>query len=493
MAPFRHIAWQRTGKCFILKLFYFSTNVSMKMNMMMKLTGIILFLACTQFSKSYSSSEENCPLVNELDILRFFRENSTVESWIRPVKNFSQPVAILFDFSLRNIIELDEKNQELYVQGWLYIQWYDEFRIWNNTFPLNCIDTVAMPFGHDTKVWTPNIFFSNSRVAYQRIQDPNELVRIRKDGLVTHAPGGVFQSFCKLKLFLFPYDVQKCEMVFEAWRYNMEKQYFKEVNIYTEGDTFFTNEQWLVVSIDKRIRVVTYGSGDFDRAIFEIVIKRKTEYFALTAIVPCLLIGAIELVTFLVPYDETVRLELSFTCLLAYSMFQTMITSQLPQSAERPPLLLLLISLFTVYIGLAIFFQGVCIYLHDLSKQEHEPKPGQFLQRFVGKVANFGVVNVKKSTRIQSAFAGDGDKDGLITISSNMPEAYQNKFIPSTASMMRKITEKAPHDDEGLDAADWIFIARVVDKISFLLFLALLVGTALSLLVIIPGVHNWGM
>ena len=376
-------------------------------------------------------SEKKCPLVNELDILRFFGENSTMESWVRPVKNFSQPVAVSISFTFRNIIEVAEKNQEFYVQGYVYLTWFDEFRIWNDTFPLHCIDTVVMPFGHNTKIWTPNIFFSNSRQPYDKFQDPNELIRVRKDGQVSQAPGGVYQSFCKLNLYLFPYDVQKCLLVFESWRYTADKQFFQNRRIGTDGDTVLSSEQWTIVRLHVHNHTEKYATGQFDRAIFEFVIKRKSEYFALTVIVPCLIIGSIELLTFLVPYDETVRLELSFTCFLAYTMFQTMVTSQLPQSAERPPLLLFLISLFTVYIGLAIFFQGICIYLHDLSKQDHETKPGQFLQRFVGRVSYLGVINVKKRSDATTGNRGIFLKNDQRNGQHEMPDAYRGKYLPS--------------------------------------------------------------
>ena len=42
-------------------------------------------------------------------------------------------------------------------------------------------------------------------------------------------------------------------------------------------------------------------------------------------------------------------------------MFQMMITSQLPKSADSPPLLVLVISILTAYISIAITIQAFCI------------------------------------------------------------------------------------------------------------------------------------
>ena len=224
------------------------------------------------------------------------------------------------------------------------------------------------------------------------------------------------------------------------------------------------------------------------------IIKRRTEYFALTAIIPCLLIGAIELVTFMVPYDQTVRLELSFTCLLAYSMFQMMITSELPHSAEKPPLLLLLISLFTVYIGVAIAFQGVCIYIADVSHNDDERKPGQFLQNLAIRMAHVVAKSQIKKPQTSVAFKSQ-EVDGTIAVASDMPEQYKNRFFLSVAEQGKKYNQSNAtlQEHDSMDEADWILIAKVIDKTGFIIFLCLLIGTTVALLVAIPFANDWGM
>ena len=108
-------------------------------------------------------------------------------------------------------------------------------------------------------------------------------------------PGGVWSSFCNLDLFLFPYDVQKCDLIFEIWRYSTLKQYFDDIEAQQSFD-FFANEEWDLLNLSKKIKIWETSSGNFQQAVFTILIKIKSEYFALTVILPCLLIGTIELV-----------------------------------------------------------------------------------------------------------------------------------------------------------------------------------------------------
>ena len=123
-----------------------------------------LILTILNFEQIVSDFQQQteCPLINENDIFDFFERNGTRSSWVRPVRNFSNPIGINFRLSVWGIIQLDEKHQELFVRGGIFITWFDEFRVWNETFPLNCTDTVTLPFGETTKIWTPNIFFINS-------------------------------------------------------------------------------------------------------------------------------------------------------------------------------------------------------------------------------------------------------------------------------------------------------------------------------------------
>ena len=261
----------------------------------------------------------------------------------------------------------------------------------------------------------------------------------------------------------------------------MRKQYFTEINLEL-GDDFFPSEEWDILNLSKRIDIHSFSTGDFDRAVFTIIIRRKTEYFGLTVMLPCLLIGAIELVTFLVPYNETVRLELSFTCLLAYTMFQIMVTGELPQSAEKPPLLLLLISLFMIYIVVAIVIQSTCIYLADLGKKKHARKPSHVLQRFVMKIANFGIVNVKSPP--PGLLGGKP-----VNVENHVTQFYKSRFVPFEIES----TSVGNELESDFDSVDWIFIAMVLDKVGLLFFIFLVAGTAIVLLVMVPAANNWGM
>ena len=108
-----------------------------------------------------TTSTMECENVTEIDIYNFFEQQSPPSQWIRPVKKFNKSISVYMELSIRSIIGLDALNQELFLTGFLFMTWTDEFRIWNTTSPLNCVDTVSLEFGENTKIWAPDICFYN--------------------------------------------------------------------------------------------------------------------------------------------------------------------------------------------------------------------------------------------------------------------------------------------------------------------------------------------
>ena len=75
--------------------------------------------------------------------------------------------------------------------------------------------------------------------------------RVRQDGQTSFVPGGVVDSYCKFDLTYFPFDVQECSIVVEAWRLYTAEQRFVlcTANYDLGGKGFDSNEQWTMLNI----------------------------------------------------------------------------------------------------------------------------------------------------------------------------------------------------------------------------------------------------
>uniref|UniRef100_A0A670YT76 Neurotransmitter-gated ion-channel ligand-binding domain-containing protein n=1 Tax=Pseudonaja textilis TaxID=8673 RepID=A0A670YT76_PSETE len=75
----------------------------------------------------------------------------------RPVANDSQPLTVSFSLSLRQIMDVDEKNQVLTTNVWLGMHWTDYYLQWN-TSEYPGVKNVRFPAG---QIWKPDILLYN--------------------------------------------------------------------------------------------------------------------------------------------------------------------------------------------------------------------------------------------------------------------------------------------------------------------------------------------
>ena len=185
-------------------------------------------------------------------------------------------------------------------------------------------------------------------------------------------------------------------MLVEIWRYEDAYQHISNVGIEYDWLKFGleSHQQWNIVGGHSELIVNQYVEGNFSGAAISVKIRRKWQYFGLVAIVPCVLIGAVEMATFLLKYNDGTRLELSFTCLVAYSMFQMTITNELPKSSENTPMLQSFITLFMCYISLTIILQAICIFIDGKAENKTKSPPKIFYRVFFVKI--FKIFNTSK-------------------------------------------------------------------------------------------------
>ena len=195
----------------------------------------------------------------------------------------------------------------------------------------------------------------------------DERLQINSDGYTIFSPSGVVSTECKFDLSLFPFDTQHCQIIIEEWRYASQ---FVKLEPEEEGYLMLRVEQleqWTISQGSFNFFNVkyTYNESAYDSAIYYIILKRKPGFYLLNTIVPSIVISLTEAISFSIPINCDARLELSFTCILAFGMFQGYVAADLPRSADNPPLLSIYIVVMSTYIFLATCFHGLARVCHD--------------------------------------------------------------------------------------------------------------------------------
>ena len=219
---------------------------------------------------------------------------------------------------------------------------------------------------------------------FEILRNPYQLVRIESNGTVSLIITGVFDFYCRFDLYLFPFDTQNCDLVLEVWRDRVQKLHFKDISIEENRRSSMRSKkgEWNFVKMSAQMVQQNYKAGTFDRVVYRVTIKRNWLYATMMSVAPCVMLGIVELTTFFLRYDDRTRLKLSFSCIVAYSMYEILMLSQLPRNSDNTPMFQILIILFMGYIALAIILQALTIYFAEKTENPNQQLSPIFIITF---------------------------------------------------------------------------------------------------------------
>ncbi|ELU03524.1 hypothetical protein CAPTEDRAFT_84161, partial [Capitella teleta] len=228
------------------------------------------------------------------------RYQNETASLARPVKNAAEPVIVRFRPSFRNIMDIDEKKQELSIYLWRTHIWKDEYLTWNpsdygglNRTRLNA-----------NKVWTPDIVLFNSVNAglESKDGDSNGKLIVHHNGSVQWIPRVIEKSICDLGASDFPFDEQRCFLKYGSWSLRANEL---QLDAKEEADMseFHLHTEWEVIGNSVKNQQTKYECCEemFEDVNYEIILRRKPAFLARFMLLPAILLSLMLLVIFWIP------------------------------------------------------------------------------------------------------------------------------------------------------------------------------------------------
>ncbi|XP_004405542.1 PREDICTED: neuronal acetylcholine receptor subunit alpha-7 [Odobenus rosmarus divergens] len=285
----------------------------------------------------------------------------------RPVANDSQPLTVYFSLSLLQIMDVDEKNQVLTTNIWLQMSWTDHYLQWNvSEYP--GVKTVRFP---DGLIWKPDILLYNS--ADERFDATfHTNVLVNSSGHCQYLPPGIFKSSCYIDVRWFPFDVQQCKLKFGSWSYggwSLDLQ-MQEADI----SGYIPNGEWDLVGIPGKRSEKFYEccKEPYPDVTFTVTIRRRTLYYGLNLLIPCVLISALALLVFLLPADSGEKISLGITVLLSLTVFMLLVAEIMPATSDSVPLIAQYFASTMIIVGLSVVVTVIVLQYHH-----HDPDGGK--------------------------------------------------------------------------------------------------------------------
>uniref|UniRef100_A0AAR2KZ14 Neuronal acetylcholine receptor subunit alpha-7 n=1 Tax=Pygocentrus nattereri TaxID=42514 RepID=A0AAR2KZ14_PYGNA len=285
----------------------------------------------------------------------------------RPVFNDSHTLTVNFSFSLMQIMDVDEKNQVLTTNIWLQLYWYDHYLKWNiSDYP--GVTSVRFP---DNQIWKPDILLYNS--ADERFDATfHTNVLVSSNGACQYLPPGIFKSTCYIDVRWFPFDVQRCDLKFGSWTYGGWSLDLQMIEADITG--YIANGEWDLVGVPGRRNEKFYDccQEPYPDVTFTVVMRRRTLYYGLNLLIPCVLISTLALLVFLLPADSGEKISLGITVLLSLTVFMLLVAEIMPATSDSVPLIAQYFATTMVIVGLSVIATVWVLQYHY-----HDPDGGK--------------------------------------------------------------------------------------------------------------------
>uniref|UniRef100_A0A8C9Y9I7 Neuronal acetylcholine receptor subunit alpha-7 n=1 Tax=Sander lucioperca TaxID=283035 RepID=A0A8C9Y9I7_SANLU len=272
----------------------------------------------------------------------------------RPVQNDSAPIVVELGLTLLQIIDV--------VSYWtdIYLSWNPESYpgVQNLRFPSNL-------------VWVPDILLYNS--ADERFDATfHTNVLVNASGSCQYIPPGILKSTCYIDVRWFPFDVQKCDLKFGSWTHNgwlLDLQ-MMDVDI----STYIPNGEWDLVGVPAKRNELYYDccKEPYPDVTFTVTMRRRTLYYGLNLLIPCVLISGLALLVFLLPADSGEKISLGITVLLSLTVFMLLVAEIMPATSDSVPLIAQYFASTMMIVGLSVVVTVLVLQFHH-----HDPHGGK--------------------------------------------------------------------------------------------------------------------
>ncbi|XP_045476068.1 acetylcholine receptor subunit alpha-like isoform X1 [Harmonia axyridis] len=333
---------------------------------------------------------------------------SNYNKLVRPVVNVSDALQVKIKLKLSQLIDVNLKNQIMTTNLWveqvsilqqtniflsvhimlafkfhfLRLQtWYDYKLQWDPK-EYGGVEMLHVPSDH---IWRPDIVLYNNADGNFEVTLATKAT-LNYTGRVEWRPPAIYKSSCEIDVEFFPFDEQTCVMKFGSWTYDgfqVDLRHMDEmkgsnvVDIGIDLTEFYTSVEWDILEIPavRNEKFYTCCDEPYLDITFNITMRRKTLFYTVNLIIPCMGISFLTVLVFYLPSDSGEKVSLSISILLSLTVFFLLLAEIIPPTSLVVPLLGKFV-LFTMILDtFSICVTVVVLNVHFRSPQTHIMAP----------------------------------------------------------------------------------------------------------------------
>ncbi|XP_023318652.1 acetylcholine receptor subunit alpha-like [Trichogramma pretiosum] len=306
---------------------------------------------------------------------------SNYNKLVRPVVNVTDALTVKIKLKLSQLIDVNLKNQIMTTNLWVEQSWYDYKLKWDPK-EYGGVEMLHVPSDH---IWRPDIVLYNNADGNFEVTLATKAT-LNYTGRVEWKPPAIYKSSCEIDVEYFPFDEQTCVMKFGSWTYDGfqvdlrhidEVQGSNVVDIGVDLSEFYTSVEWDILEVPavRNEKFYTCCDEPYLDITFNITMRRKTLFYTVNLIIPCMGISFLTILVFYLPSDSGEKVSLSISILLSLTVFFLLLAEIIPPTSLVVPLLGKFV-LFTMILDtLSICVTVAVLNVHFRSPQTHVMKP----------------------------------------------------------------------------------------------------------------------
>ncbi|KYQ59633.1 Acetylcholine receptor subunit alpha-like protein [Trachymyrmex zeteki] len=306
---------------------------------------------------------------------------SNYNKLVRPVVNTSDVLRVCIKLKLSQLIDVNLKNQIMTTNLWVEQSWYDYKLRWEPK-EYGGVHMLHVPSDH---IWRPDIVLYNNADGNFEVTLATKAT-IYSQGLVEWKPPAIYKSSCEIDVEYFPFDEQTCVLKFGSWTYDGfkvdlrhmdEKSGSNVVDVGVDLSEFYMSVEWDILEVPavRNEKFYTCCDEPYLDITFNITMRRKTLFYTVNIIIPCMGISFLTVLTFYLPSDSGEKVTLSISILISLHVFFLLVVEIIPPTSLVVPLLGKYLIFAMILVSISICVTVVVLNVHFRSPQTHKMAP----------------------------------------------------------------------------------------------------------------------
>ena len=157
--------------------------------------------------------------------------------------------------------------------------------------------------------------------------------------------GEVIHTPCQLDMHSFPFDGQECKMKVGSYTLDSGDVELVHDNRSKVSGHLGANSMWDVISWTASVNYFIFNESEteegvrYDHLLFQLSLRRKSTYYIINIITPCVFISILMCAVFVLPAEGGEKISFSITLFVAFTVIQLVIVDMMPKTSDSMPVM----------------------------------------------------------------------------------------------------------------------------------------------------------